>query len=300
MRNVTIDNTNTTAIEYYPPLCNGTGWDHNESQYAAYSVQNTYAWCSGSYSARATLKFTGVAVYYTCPLFAAADSMMIKLDDRPFDTVSLTSPSGSPIMSKVVWSVVDLPNTQHRVELLPGQYDGDIGFVSVDAFIVTEADPPPRGSNSSKAKKSKNIGIGVGAGLGALLLVLGLLAFFYFRKKRRTPAGANPHPFITTSATGTTQPFISPAQTGTTQPFISPAATGTSSATPYDPNAGYNQPAYDPNAGYNQPAFNMPDPNMAYYSQPPRQSVVYNGMPPQPTTPNSMTTTTNPNTPIYV
>jgi hypothetical protein len=236
--------------------------------------------------------------------------MMVQLDDRPFDTISLASSTGNPVMSKVIWSVVDLPNTEHKVELLPGQYDGELGFVSVDAFIVTVDDPqptgsnstagnsPPRGSNSSKSNKSKSIGAGVGAGLGALLLLLAVFAFLYFRKKRKAQDGAKPsHP-----GSPVTQAFITPSATGTTQPFISPAPTGTTfPATPYDPNASFNQPTYDPNAGYNQPAFNMQDPNMAYYGQPPRQSVVYNGMPPQPTSPNSMTTTaTNPNAPIYV
>jgi hypothetical protein len=304
MRNVTIDNTNQTAFEYYPPLCNGTGWERDESTYAAYSVQNTYAYCSGTFNAHATFTFTGIAVYYSMPLFETPDSMMLKLDDRPLDTISLTSPSGLPVMSQVIWSVLNLTNTQHRVELLPGQFNGDVGFVSVDAFIVTEDDTPTSSSASpsatgapsrskSSSKKSKSIGIGVGVGVGSLIL-FGLLAIFlFFRKKRRSQAGIV-KPSLTDSPVA--QTFMTPTTTGTTQPFISPAPTGTHySATPYDPNA-----------GYNQPAFNMPDPAMAYYSQPPRQSVVYTGVPSQPTSPspmmttNPMTTTTNPNTPIYV
>jgi hypothetical protein len=306
MRNVTIDNTNKTAIELFPPLCNGTGWDRDESIYAAYAVQNTYAYCSGTLNAHATFTFTGVAVYYSCPLFEAQDSMMLKLDDRPIDTISLTSPSGSPVMSQVIWSVVDLPNKQHTVEMLPGQFNGDIGFVSIDAFIVTEDDTPtsssgaypsatgPPNRSKSSSKKSKSIGIGVGVGIGSLVL-FGLLAmFFFFRKKRRSQAGVV-KPSLTDSPVA--QTFMTPTTTGTTQPFISPAPTGTPySATPYDPNA-----------GYNQPAFNMPDPAMAYYSQPPRQSVVYSGVPSQPTSPSPMTmtsspmtTATNPNAPIYV
>jgi len=309
MRNVTIDNTNTTAIEYYPPLCNGTGWDHDESTYAAYAVQNTYGYCSGTYNARATLTFTGVAVYYTCPLFETPDSMMIQLDDRPFDTISLTSTSGVAVMSKVIWGVEGLPNTQHKVELLPGQFNGAIGFVSVDAFIVTEDDTPQpsatqdnQGSNQgsnrpkSSSKKSKSIGIGVGVSIGSLLILGCLVAFFLFRKKRKNATGGV-KPSLTDSPVA--QTFITPTTTGTTQPFISPAPTGT----PYSPvptGTPYSATPYDPNAGYNQPAFNMPDPAMAYYSQPPRQSVVYNGIPSQPTTPTTMTTTTNPNAPIYV
>jgi hypothetical protein len=239
--------------------------------------------------------------------------MMIKLDDRPFDTISLTSPSGIPVMSTVIWSVQNLTNTQHRVELLPGQFNGEIGFVSVDAFIVTEDDTPttsssgpsatdgPNRSNSSSSKKSKSksIGIGVGVGLGSLLILLGLLAFFFFRRKRRNPAGGV-KPSLTDSPVA--QTFITPTATGTTQPFISPAPTGTpySAGTPYSTGTPYSATPYDPNAGYNQPAFNMPDPAMAYYSQPPPQGAVYTGIPSQPTTPNTMTTTTNPNAPIYV
>jgi len=294
MRNVTIDNTNKTAIEYYPPLCNGTGWERDESTYAVYAVNNTYAYCSGNYNARATFTFTGVAVYYTCPLFEDPDSMMIKLDDRPIDTISLTSPSGDSVMSKVIWSAENLTNTQHRVELLPGQFNGAIGFVSVDAFIVTEADPP-KNSKSSSSKKSKSIGIGVGVGIGSLLIIFGLFAFFFLRKKRRNQAGGV-KPSLTDSPVAGT--FMTPTTTGTTQPFLSPAPTGT----PYSPAPTYSPAPYDPNAGFNQPAFNQPDPAMAYYSQQPplRQSVVYSGVPPQPSTPTPMTTATNPNAPIYV
>jgi len=322
-RNVTIDNTNTTAIQYYPPLCNGTGWDHNESELANYAVNNTYGWCSGSFNARATLQFTGVAVYFTCPQFITPDSMMVKLDDRPFDTIDLTSPTGAAVMSHVLWSVIDLPNTTHRVELLPGMYDGEIGFVSVDAFIVTELDPPrpsatsgssgSSGSSSSSSKKgkSKSIGIGVGAGLGALVLLLGLLAFFY--KKRKNQAGTNgvnpstigppfKQTFFTPAAMGATQPFISPTPTGATQPYNSPTPTGTTPyISPTPTGTTYPSTPYDPNAGYNQPAFNMPDPAMAQYGQPQNPAMLYPAMhSQQPPTPTSMSTTVNPNAPIYV
>lgn len=61
--------------------------------------------------------------------------MYFQLDSRPFEPVSLMSPNGDSLSSRVVWSATDLENEPHQLQLLPGLYDGDYGYVSVDAFM---------------------------------------------------------------------------------------------------------------------------------------------------------------------
>lgn len=59
LHNVTIDNTNLTAIHYYPPLCNGTGWVELGSPLAH---DQTYVYCHSKYNAHAAFKFVGMSV----------------------------------------------------------------------------------------------------------------------------------------------------------------------------------------------------------------------------------------------
>lgn len=61
--------------------------------------------------------------------------MYFHLDDRPFEEVVLTSPTGESEKSQVMWSATNLENKKHTVELLPGVYDDGYGFVSIDAFV---------------------------------------------------------------------------------------------------------------------------------------------------------------------
>ncbi|TFK73238.1 hypothetical protein BDN72DRAFT_212678 [Pluteus cervinus] len=223
MRNVTIDNTNTTAIAYYPPLCNGTGWTQNSNSLA---YNGTYSSCPGSNHARAIFEFTGVAIYYTCPLFSTQETQFVVLDDRPFEVMNLTSPTGDSIASTVVWSATGLENQQHHLELWPGNYNGGYGYVSIDAFIVTESDQPPEelsfvgGTNSDADNTPIFVGLSVGLGV-SILAVLGL--HFFLRKLRKEEVAFD---------NGIEQPFLPQGPTPNSLPI-------STSYTPYDPTALY-------------------------------------------------------------
>ncbi|TFK73236.1 hypothetical protein BDN72DRAFT_212654 [Pluteus cervinus] len=134
LTNITIDNINTTAIHYFPPLCNGTGWNQNGA-FTQFAFSQTYTFCQGIYDARAVFKFTGIAVYFISALFQDSNSMWFHLDDRAYEEVQMKSPTGALFSSRVIWSAQNLTNTDHVLELLPGTYDGGYGYVTVDAFM---------------------------------------------------------------------------------------------------------------------------------------------------------------------
>ncbi|KAF8645882.1 hypothetical protein AX16_007540 [Volvariella volvacea WC 439] len=193
LTNITVDNVNNTAIHYYPPLCNGTGWNEDNGL-AAYAYDLTYAYCSARLGAHVEFKFTGVAVYFTIPQFEEKENMWFQLDERPFEQVDITSPTGTALRSRVVWSAENLTNTEHTLLMYPGTYDGDTGYVSVDAFIYTASDEPVAGAqNSSSDSGSNKTAIGVGVGLAIVILgLIAVLAFFFIRgqKEKRQKANA--------------------------------------------------------------------------------------------------------------
>ncbi|KAF8645876.1 hypothetical protein AX16_007534 [Volvariella volvacea WC 439] len=244
MQNITIENTNTTLIHYYPPLCDGTGWAESQTSDAS---GGSFTFCSGRNFARAVFRFTGVAVYFQAPRYETRDTMYVSLDNAAFEEIDLTSTNGLAQRSEVLWRADNLENRKHTLEMVPGAYNGSMGFVTVDSFIVTLSDQPPIDDNvatsvSSSSSSNRPVAIGVGVGLGVVVLMLiGVGVWMFLQKKKENAVPSSP-------AGQSTQPFLAPS------PGIDSSANMS------------NMSQYAPYTDYRQSAVVMPDPAMALYS----------------------------------
>jgi len=80
------------------------------------------------------------------------DTLYLSLDSQPRISLNLTSPTGRAIDAAVLWSATDLRNQEHMLEIFPGEYNGEPGYVDVDGFIYTaepESNPIPSPESST-------------------------------------------------------------------------------------------------------------------------------------------------------
>jgi len=150
--NFTIDDTDDTAIEYYPPDCEGLGWAHAPDDFQHYGRTFTYCQSNGTNNPTAVFRFTGVAVYFLMRRFDRDESMYLSLDGQPRSFVNLTSPGCDCFAYEVLWSATNLSDQQHTLELLPGEPVNGRAYVRVDAFTVTAVEgsyPIPSQESSS-------------------------------------------------------------------------------------------------------------------------------------------------------
>ncbi|KAJ7088500.1 hypothetical protein B0H15DRAFT_780660 [Mycena belliarum] len=115
--NVTIDDTDP-AIVY-------TGvWEPSSTLMSSLDYGGTHT-LSADTNAKATLKFTGVAVYYLVPRWPYAVNTQLSLDGGEPVVVNLTDPHASATApggsesapSSVAWSATSLSNTTHTLVL---------------------------------------------------------------------------------------------------------------------------------------------------------------------------------------
>ncbi|KAJ7258603.1 hypothetical protein C8J57DRAFT_1234200 [Mycena rebaudengoi] len=139
-RNITVDDTDP-AVSY-------TGsWDNNTNEEGTfYGGTHMAAWAATD---TATFRFTGVAVYYLCPLWAAEEtSTLLTLDSGPANWINLTSERNEN--SAVRWWKDGLENGPHQLVISLGQsptgqkatwgeVDGFINSVAVIAVPVVGA-----------------------------------------------------------------------------------------------------------------------------------------------------------------
>ncbi|KAF8186627.1 hypothetical protein BJ912DRAFT_970997, partial [Pholiota molesta] len=223
LQNVTIDdgaNSTVAQILYSPPLCNGSGWTVSEGQ----GVGDSYRFCTSSNKSvtpSASLSFTGVGVYYMSPYFPG-DFMGFTLDGVETQGVNLSAPAGTSSntsASAVIWSAVNLNNTQHLLELRPNNGSRTL---NVDAFIITQlasnatapsgnvTQAPPTGTNPLlglpnllppvQSARTTRLSMGLGITFGALsfLIFLGISIFLGRRTRgmRQNFYGSKPIPSI--------------------------------------------------------------------------------------------------------
>ncbi|KAF9483203.1 hypothetical protein BDN70DRAFT_874079 [Pholiota conissans] len=207
LTNVTIDDAgNSTAgtILYSPPLCNGSGWTVKEGQ----GLGGSYRFCASSnktVTPSATFSFTGVAVYYMSPYFPGS-LMNITIDGSVPHSVNLSNPAGQTgnlSDPAIIWSAINLNNTQHSIELLPANGSRTL---NVDAFIITQVQnnvtAGPTSGNSTpispipgdsaslglsvQSAATTRLSIGLGVTFGVLsFLIFVFISIFLARRQRK-------------------------------------------------------------------------------------------------------------------
>jgi hypothetical protein len=162
LRNVSIDDTNTTAIQYAPTTCAGgvNEWGTREGTncyngtlrvcdqlgataifeftgkdpLAAYPFGTVYHWL--------TLLLAGVAIYLLYPLWPYPMTLVATLDSSEGVSINLTDPnaardpaSNPTALWHSVWSATGLENVQHRLVLSNGRGHDSFDWLHADGFM---------------------------------------------------------------------------------------------------------------------------------------------------------------------
>ncbi|KAF9525811.1 hypothetical protein CPB83DRAFT_837876 [Crepidotus variabilis] len=212
-RNVTVGGANSSSILFNPVDCNtwnGGGWQTNPGKGAS----GAYKSCTpdGTATASAKLTFTGVAVYYQSIYFDNY-SVIFSLDGVSSSNISLALPPGtrvSPNASKLMWFKEGLSNSDHTLEIFPGNNGRTL---NIDAIVYTQADAgsistqvPPSSSHAvslgstqpvpmaaaqipAVTRNSQNIGLIVGTIFGVIAgIIFVVILFLMFRRQRELKA----------------------------------------------------------------------------------------------------------------
>ncbi|KAF8888148.1 hypothetical protein CPB84DRAFT_1749551 [Gymnopilus junonius] len=168
--NVTVDDTDTTIIDYEPP----TSWD--EAPPDPLDANGSHMVTVDS-SATATFTFTGeeyfplkfvegefdprVAIYFFAPLFPTAITTAVSLDGADPFPIDLQDPNAVTVdrgretaLSSVVWSATGLDNIRHT--LVVSVVQGESSAI-VDSLVYTVPDPGDPGSSTSLSTPSATL-----------------------------------------------------------------------------------------------------------------------------------------------
>ena len=157
--NITIDDTNTTAIQYHPTSC-ATGVGEWQVETASGLYNGSIRFCNVQ-EATVTFEFTGaqflddvdllfiddiltlgVAVYFLSPLWPYQIGMLASLDALSADFINVTDPNAttvfngdSTVSSHPVWSSTGLDNKPHVLVLSGANSMGGYHDLNVDGFV---------------------------------------------------------------------------------------------------------------------------------------------------------------------
>ncbi|KAJ7288854.1 hypothetical protein C8J57DRAFT_522551, partial [Mycena rebaudengoi] len=189
--NVTIDDSSsliTYAGNWEPPSTHLSSLDYGGS--------HTVTSAPGS---SATLKFTGVAIYYLSPRWPYPVNTELTLDGGAGVVVNLTDPLASPTSRgsasatySVLWSTTGLTDTEHNLVISLAK---NAQYAIVDGFIYTVTSGSPSSPAPSPSQPAHDnhdtLPIALGASLGSVALLSGFLVLlFVCRRRRRRPAPA--------------------------------------------------------------------------------------------------------------
>ena len=159
LRNITIDDTNTTAIQYTPQSCAGEIGEW-QSYASSFAYNGSLRFCNDP-SAVVTFPFTGtpmksfstavvlrrcwppgIAVYFLSPLWPEQVTMSANVDNSIIGTINATDPTAptvfngpATVSSSVVWSATGLANGPHTLVLSGANTMGGFHYLNIDGIM---------------------------------------------------------------------------------------------------------------------------------------------------------------------